>query len=63
MVERWVNIAYYVNMAISKIRKYLNDLEIRNNRPVAPDIDLKKVPKPAEPAPKTPDEDVVSFTE
>jgi hypothetical protein len=63
MVDRWVNMAYSVNMAISKIRKYLDDLNIRNNAPVAPDFDLKKVPKPPEPAPKTPDEDVVPFTE
>ena len=63
MVGRWGKIAYYGNMAISKIRKYLDDLKIRNNGPVAPDIDLKKVPQPPEPAPKTPDEDVVPFTE
>jgi len=62
-VARWVNICNYVNMAISKIRKYLDDLKIRNSGPVAPDIDLKKVPEPPEPAPKTPEEDVVPFTE
>ena len=63
MVDRWASTAHYGNMAISKIRKYLDDLKIRNNSPVAPDIDLKKVPEPPEPAPKAPDEDVVPFTE
>jgi hypothetical protein len=63
MVNRWVNITYSVNMAISEIRKYLDNLKIRNNGPVAPDSDWKKVPEPPEPAAKTPDEDVVPFTE
>ena len=63
IVDRWVNRTYYGNMAISKIRKYLDNLKIRNNGPVAPDIDLKKVSEPPAPAPKTPDEDVVPFTE
>jgi hypothetical protein len=48
---------------MSKIRKYLDNLKIRNIDPVASDIDLKQVPKPPEPAPKTPDEDIVPFTE
>ena len=54
---------YYVNMAMSEIRKYLDNFKIRNNGPVAPDIDLTKVPKPQEPAPKTPDEGDLPFTE
>ena len=63
MVDRWGKRDYYGNMAISKIRKYLDDLKIRNNGPVAPDIDLKKVSEPPEPASKTPDEDVAPFTD
>ncbi len=62
-VDRWVNIGYYVNMAMSEIRKYLDNLKIRNDGPVAPDIDLTKVPKPPEPATKIPAEDDVPFTE
>jgi hypothetical protein len=54
---------YYVIMSMSEIRKYLDNLKIRSNGPVAPDIDLKKVPKPLEPAPNAPDEEVVPFTE
>ena len=62
-VASWVNMGYYVNMAMSEIRKYLDNFKIRNNGPVAPDIDLAKVPKPQEPAPKTPDEGDLPFTE
>jgi len=50
-------------MAISEIRNYLDNLKIRKNGPVAPDIDLTEAPKPPEPAPKTLDEDVIPFTE
>jgi len=50
-------------MAISEIRKYLDNLKIRSNGPVAPVIDVTKVPKLPEPAPKTPDDEVVPFTE
>jgi len=50
-------------MAMSDIRKYLENLKIRNNGPAGPDIDLMKVPKPPEPASKTPDEEDEPFTE
>jgi len=50
-------------MAMSKIRKYLDNLKFCNTGPVVPDIDLAKVPKQPEPAPRTPDEDDVPFTE
>ena len=63
MIDVWVNITYYVNMAISEIRKYVDNLKILSNSLAAPDIDLKKVPKPLEPAPNTPDEEIVPFTE
>ena len=63
MIDLWVNVTYYVNMSISEIRKYLDNLKILSNGLAAPDIDLKKVPKPLEPAPNTPDEEIVPFTE
>jgi hypothetical protein len=44
-----VNINYSVNMPISKIRKYLDDLKIQADAAQKRDIDISGVPKTLEP--------------
>jgi len=48
-VAIWVNINYSVNMAISKIRKYLDDLRIQADAARGQDIGISGVPKTREP--------------
>jgi hypothetical protein len=55
-VAIWVNINYSVNMPISEIRKYLDNLKIRADSPVAREIDLTKVPNAAAPESMLPTE-------
>jgi hypothetical protein len=47
-VAFWVNINYSVNMAISEIRKYLDNLGIRTDGSLGRDIEITKVPKTLE---------------
>ena len=61
IIALWVNVNYYVNMSISEIRKDLDNLKNSSNSLAAPDIDLKKVPKPLEPALNTPDQEDRAF--
>jgi hypothetical protein len=48
-VAIWVNINYFVNMPISNIRKYLDDLKIKAEAARVRDIDISGVPKTGEP--------------
>ena len=48
-VAIWVNIHYSVNMPISKIRKYLDDLKIQADAAQRRDIDIAGAPKTLEP--------------
>ncbi|HWO34472.1 MAG TPA: hypothetical protein VNO32_37240, partial [Candidatus Acidoferrum sp.] len=48
-VAIWVNINYSVNMPISKIRKYLDDLKIQADAAQRRDIDIAGAPKTREP--------------
>jgi hypothetical protein len=48
-VAIWVNINYSVNMPVSKIRKYLDDLEIQADAAKRQDSDISGTPKTREP--------------
>ena len=48
-VAIWVNINYSVNMPISKIRKYLDDLKVQADAAQRREIDIPGAPKALEP--------------